>query len=71
MEAQKVSLDTAEALPTQDAVDHEVLKGISRGEKALKIEVSIKQLQGKISLLDSRIGHEKTFFEDFKSRFPA
>ena len=71
MEAQKVSLDMAEALPTQDAVDHEVLKGISHGEKALKNEASIKQLRGRKNLLDGRIGHETTFFEDLKSRFPA
>ena len=71
VEAQKASLDTAKSLPTQDVVDHEVLKGISHGEKALKIEANIKQLRGKKSLLDSRIGHETTFFEDFKSRFPA
>lgn len=71
MEAQIASLDTVEALPTQDAIDHKVLKGISHGEKALKIEANIKQLLGKKSLLDSRIGHETTFFEDFESRFPA
>lgn len=44
VEAQKDSLDTAEPLPTQDVVDQEVLKGISHGEKALKIKASIKQL---------------------------
>lgn len=70
VEWQKTSLDTAKALPTQDVVNHEVLKGISHGEKALKIEASIKLLWGRESLLDSRIGHETTFFEDFKLDFP-
>lgn len=37
VEAQKASLETAEELPAQEAVDREVLKGISHGEKALKI----------------------------------
>ena len=71
MEAQNASLDTTEHLPTQDVIDHEVLKGISHGEKALKIEASFKQLWGKKSLIDSRIGHETTLIYEFKSRFPA
>lgn len=71
MEAQKASLETTEELLAQEVFDREVLKGISHGEKALKIEASIKQLRGKIFFLDNRIVHETTSFEDFKSRFPA
>lgn len=71
MEAQKASLETDEEIPTQEAIDHEVLKGISHGEKALKIEVDIKQLRGKKASLDNRIIHEITSFEDFKSIFPV
>lgn len=67
----RTQIDTTEALPTQDVVDHEILKRISHGEKALKIEASIMKLRGRKSLIDSEIGHEMTFFEDFKSRFPA
>lgn len=71
VEAQKASLETAEELPAQEVVDHEVLKGISHGEKALKIEANIKQLCGKKSFLDNRIVHEIISFVDFKSRFLA
>lgn len=71
MEAQKASLETVEELLAPEFVDREVLKGISHGEKALKIEASIKQLQGRKKFLDCRIGHEITSFEDFKSIFPA
>ena len=71
VEAQKSSLDTAEPLPTQDVIDQEVLKGISHGKKALEVKVRINHLRKKKSLIDIRIGHEKTLFEDFKSRFPA
>lgn len=42
VEAQKASLDMDEELPAQEAVDREVLKGISHGEKSLKIEAIIK-----------------------------
>lgn len=71
VEAQKSSLDTTEPLLTQDVVNWEVLKGISHDEKALEIKVRINQLWEKKSLLNNIIGHEKTLFEDFKSRFPA
>lgn len=70
VEAQKKSLEMVEGIPAQEAVDNEVLKGISHGERALKIEVDIKYLRGKKVSLDNRISHEITSFEDFKSRFP-
>lgn len=71
MEAQKASLDMTEGLPAQEVIDREVLKGISHGEKPLKIEADIKQLRGKKVSLDNGIVHEITSFEDFKSKFPA
>lgn len=66
---QKASLETAEGIPVQEAVDSEVQKEISHGEKALKIEADIKYLSGKKVSLDNKISHEITSFKDFKSRF--
>ena len=47
VEAHKASLESAEEILAQEAIDREVLKGISHREKALKIEADIKQLCGK------------------------
>lgn len=71
VEEQKASLDTTEPLSAQGVVDQENLKRIAHGEKAFEIKERIGQLREKKSLLNSRIGHEKTLFEDFKSRFHA
>lgn len=62
VEAQKASLEMAEELPAQEYVNREVLKGISHGGKALKIEADIKQLRGKKVSLDNRIFHEIAYF---------
>lgn len=70
MEAQKASLETVEGIPEQEAIDSEVLWGISHGERSIKIEADIKYLGEKKVSLDNRIRHEMTSFEDFKSRFP-
>lgn len=70
MEAYKAYLETVEGILKQEAIDSEVLRGISHGERALKIEADIKYLRGKKVALDNRISHEMTSFEDFKARFP-
>ena len=51
-------------------IDSEVSRGISHGERDIKIEADIKYLRGKKVSMDNRIRHEMTSFEDFKSRFP-
>jgi hypothetical protein len=69
VEAQKASLETVEGIPEQEAIDSEVMRGVSHGERALKIEADIKYIRGKKISLDNRIKHEMAAFEDFKSRF--
>ena len=64
-------MDSTADLPAQDVIDQEVRQGIVHVEKALEIKKMIGQMQNKKALLDSRIGHEKVLFEDFKSRFPT
>lgn len=63
-------MEKVEGIPEQEAIDNEVTRGISHGERALKIEADIKYLRGNKISLDNRIKHEMTAFEDFKSRFP-
>lgn len=71
VEEQNAYLDLTEPLLAQGVVDQDILKGIAHGEKALEIKEMIGQLHEKKGLLDRKIGHEKTLFEYFKSRFPA
>lgn len=71
VEKQKASLDSTKTLSAQDVIDHEVFKGNAYGEKTLEIKERIGQLHEKRDLIDIKIDHEKTLFEDFKSTFPA